>query len=122
MTGTCLADVCHEVLCIDIDPAKVDLLNSGQVPIYEPWLAAMVARNREEGRLRFTTDTVEGVAFGTLQFIAVGMPPDEDGSADMQYVLDVAAIRNSSRKARPSRISPAARASWWAPIQTKCAS
>ena len=91
VTGTCLADVGHDVLCIDVDPAKVDLLNSGQVPIYEPGLASMVARNREEGRLRFTTDAAEGVAFGTLQFIAVGTPPDEDGSADMQYVLAVAA-------------------------------
>ena len=91
VTGACLADTGHEVLCVDVDPAKVDALERGDIPIYEPGLAALVARNREEGRLRFTTDATEGVAFGTLQFIAVGTPPDEDGSADMQYVLAVAA-------------------------------
>jgi len=91
VTGACLADAGHEVLCVDVDPAKVDALERGDIPIYEPGLAALVARNREEGRLRFTTDATEGVAFGTLQFIAVGTPPDEDGSADMQYVLAVAA-------------------------------
>lgn len=91
VTGACLADTGHEVLCVDVDPVKVDALERGDIPIYEPGLAALVARNREEGRLRFTTDATEGVAFGTLQFIAVGTPPDEDGSADMQYVLAVAA-------------------------------
>ncbi|HBY49236.1 MAG TPA: UDP-glucose 6-dehydrogenase [Alcanivorax sp.] len=90
VTGTCLADAGHNVLCVDVDPAKVDLLERGVIPIFEPGLAPMVARNREEGRLSFTTDSARGVAFGTLQFIAVGTPPDEDGSADMQYVLAVA--------------------------------
>ena len=89
VTGTCLADAGHNVLCVDVDPAKVDLLERGVIPIFEPGLAPMVARNREEGRLSFTTDSARGVAFGTLQFIAVGTPPDEDGSADMQYVLAV---------------------------------
>tara|TARA_R100001039_G_scaffold16426_1_gene9539 strand:- start:7565 stop:8905 length:1341 start_codon:yes stop_codon:yes gene_type:complete len=91
VTGACLADAGHEVLCVDVDPAKVETLEQGEIPIFEPGLASMVARNREEGRLRFTTDAGRGVAFGTLQFIAVGTPPDEDGSADMQYVLSVAA-------------------------------
>ena len=91
VTGTCLADAGHDVLCVDVDPAKVEALNQGQVPIHEPGLAPMVARNRQEGRLNFTTDAAAGVAFGTLQFIAVGTPPDEDGSADMRYVLQVAA-------------------------------
>ncbi|HBX38916.1 MAG TPA: UDP-glucose 6-dehydrogenase [Marinobacter adhaerens] len=91
VTGACLADAGHEVLCVDVDPAKVESLQQGEIPIFEPGLASMVARNQEEGRLRFTTDAGEGVGFGTLQFIAVGTPPDEDGSADMQYVLAVAA-------------------------------
>ncbi|MBU60585.1 MAG: UDP-glucose 6-dehydrogenase [Alcanivorax sp.] len=91
VTGTCLADAGHDVLCVDVDPAKVEALNQGQVPIYEPGLAPMVARNRQEGRLSFTTDAEAGVAFGSLQFIAVGTPPDEDGSADLRYVLAVAA-------------------------------
>ena len=91
VTGACLADAGHEVLCVDVDPAKVETLEQGEIPIFEPGLASMVARNREEGRLCFTTDPGRGVAFGTLQFIAVGTPPDEDGSADMQYVLAVAA-------------------------------
>ena len=91
VTGACLADAGHEVLCVDVDPAKVETLEQGEIPIFEPGLASMVARNQEEGRLRFTTDAGRGVGFGTLQFIAVGTPPDEDGSADMQYVLSVAA-------------------------------
>jgi|TARA_R110000851_G_C13095766_1_gene567427 UDPglucose 6-dehydrogenase len=90
VTGACLADAGHNVLCVDVDPAKVDSLERGVIPIFEPGLAPMVARNREERRLSFTTDSARGVAFGTLQFIAVGTPPDEDGSADMQYVLAVA--------------------------------
>jgi UDPglucose 6-dehydrogenase len=77
-------------MCVDVDPAKIDLLNSGGVPIFEPGLTEMVKRNREAGRLRFTTDAKTGVDFGQIQFIAVGTPPDEDGSADLQYVLAVA--------------------------------
>ncbi len=74
VTGTCLADAGHDVLCVDVDPAKVEALKQGQVPIHEPGLAPMVARNLREGRLNFTTDAEAGVAFGALQFIAVGTP------------------------------------------------
>lgn len=90
VTGACLSEVGNKVMCVDVDPAKIDLLNSGGVPIYEPGLTEMVARNREAGRLQFTTDPKTGVDFGEIQFIAVGTPPDEDGSADLQYVLAVA--------------------------------
>ena len=90
VTGTCLADAGHNVLCVDVDEAKVASLKQGQIPIYEPGLSPMVSRNVKEGRLSFTTDAVQGVNFGVLQFIAVGTPPDEDGSADMKYVLAVA--------------------------------
>ncbi|MDJ0740422.1 MAG: UDP-glucose/GDP-mannose dehydrogenase family protein [Gammaproteobacteria bacterium] len=90
VTGACLSEVGNKVVCVDVDRAKVDLLNSGGVPIYEPGLTEMVQRNREAGRLMFTTDPKAGVDFAELQFIAVGTPPDEDGSADLQYVLAVA--------------------------------
>ena len=90
VTGACLAEVGNKVMCVDVDPAKIDLLNSGGIPIFEPGLTDMVARNREAGRLLFTTDPKVGVEFGQIQFIAVGTPPDEDGSADLQYVLAVA--------------------------------
>jgi len=85
-----LAEVGNHVMCVDVDPAKIELLNNGGVPIYEPGLSEMVARNRQAGRLQFTTDAKTGVDFGQFQFIAVGTPPDEDGSADLQYVLAVA--------------------------------
>ncbi|MBS9404242.1 UDP-glucose/GDP-mannose dehydrogenase family protein [Halomonas sp. TRM85114] len=90
VTGTCLADVGHDVMCMDIDVQKIARLEQGEIPIFEPGLEGMVKANVAAGRLRFTTDTAEAVAFGTLQFIAVGTPPDEDGSADLQYVLAVA--------------------------------
>jgi UDPglucose 6-dehydrogenase len=90
VTGACLAEVGNKVMCVDVDSAKIELLNSGGVPIHEPGLTEMVQRNREAGRLTFTTDAKQGVDFGQLQFIAVGTPPDEDGSADLQYVLAVA--------------------------------
>jgi UDPglucose 6-dehydrogenase len=90
VTGACLAEVGNHVMCVDVDAAKIDLLNSGGVPIYEPGLDALVARNRAAGRLEFTTDAEAGVEHGLFQFIAVGTPPDEDGSADLQYVLAVA--------------------------------
>ncbi len=90
VTGACLAEVGNKVMCIDVDPAKIELLNTGGVPIYEPGLEEMIQRNRAAGRLMFTTDAKAGVDFGRLQFIAVGTPPDEDGSADLQYVLAVA--------------------------------
>ncbi|MCD9097677.1 UDP-glucose/GDP-mannose dehydrogenase family protein [Luteimonas fraxinea] len=90
VTGSCLAEVGHEVICVDIDEVKVQGLNRGMIPIYEPGLQPMVKANREAGRLRFTTDAAEAIAHGETLFIAVGTPPDEDGSADLQYVLTVA--------------------------------
>jgi UDPglucose 6-dehydrogenase len=90
VTGTCLAEVGHDVVCIDVDAAKVEGLNRGVVPIYEPGLEPMVKANHAEGRLRFSTDAAMGIAHGEVLFIAVGTPPDEDGSADLQYVLAVA--------------------------------
>lgn len=95
VTGTCLAEVGNEVLCLDVDPKKIATLKAGGIPIYEPGLQDMVKRNVEAGRLSFTTDIEESVAFGQIQFIAVGTPPDEDGSADLQYV--VTAARNIGR-------------------------
>jgi UDPglucose 6-dehydrogenase len=90
VTGACLAEVGNHVVCVDVDRAKIDLLNGGGVPIFEPGLESMIARNRTAGRLEFTTDARAGVDHGLFQFIAVGTPPDEDGSADLQYVLAVA--------------------------------
>ncbi len=90
VTGTCLAEVGHDVICVDIDAAKIDGLNNGVVPIYEPGLTPMVQANHAAGRLRFTTDAQAGIAHGEIVFIAVGTPPDEDGSADLKYVLAVA--------------------------------
>ena len=90
VTGTCLADAGHEVMCMDVDSDKITGLENGIVPIYEPGLEALVKQNVAEERLLFTTDPAVAANFGTLQFIAVGTPPDEDGSADLQYVLSVA--------------------------------
>ena len=90
VTGACLADVGHEVLCMDVDQVKIDKLKNGHIPIYEPGLEDIVKHTVEAGRLAFTTDAQEAVRHGTLQFIAVGTPPDEDGSADLQYVTAVA--------------------------------
>ncbi|HET9463449.1 MAG TPA: nucleotide sugar dehydrogenase, partial [Thiobacillus sp.] len=95
VTGTCLAEVGNEVLCLDLDPNKIEMLKGGGIPIYEPGLEDMVRRNVAAGRLHFTTDIEASVGFGQIQFIAVGTPPDEDGSADLQYV--VAAARNIGR-------------------------
>jgi len=91
VTGACFAEVGNDVVCVDVDEAKIARLNRGEIPIYEPGLEAMVVRNREAGRLRFTTDADTAVHHGQLQFIAVGTPPDEDGSADLRHVLAVAA-------------------------------
>jgi len=90
VTGTCLAEVGHQVLCVDIDQAKVDGLKRGVIPIYEPGLEPMVLSNHVSGRLDFSTDAAEAVAHGEIIFIAVGTPPDEDGSADLRHVLAVA--------------------------------
>ena len=95
VTGTCLAEVGNDVLCLDTNAEKIAMLEAGGVPIYEPGLEELIHNNVDAGRLRFTTDAAAGVAHGTLQFIAVGTPPDEDGSADLQYV--VAAARNVGR-------------------------
>jgi UDPglucose 6-dehydrogenase len=95
VTGTCLAEVGNEVLCLDLDAKKIETLKAGGIPIYEPGLEDMVRRNVAAGRLSFTTSIEESVAYGEIQFIAVGTPPDEDGSADLQYV--VAAARNIGR-------------------------
>jgi UDPglucose 6-dehydrogenase len=92
VTGACLAELGNNVFCLDVDQRKVDILNDGGIPIHEPGLDEVVARNRAAGRLTFSTDVAASVAHGDIQFIAVGTPPDEDGSADLQYVL--AAARN----------------------------
>ena len=88
--GAVLAEVGHDVLCVDVDAAKIEGLKAGRIPIYEPGLEDLVKKNHAEGRLGFTTEAAEGVAHGRILFIAVGTPPDEDGSADLSYVLGVA--------------------------------
>jgi UDPglucose 6-dehydrogenase len=90
VTGVCLAEMGNHIMFVDTDKRKIDLLNSGGIPIYEPGLEALLKKNAAEGRLIFTTDAQAGVAYGVVQMIAVGTPPDEDGSADLQYVLGVA--------------------------------
>jgi UDPglucose 6-dehydrogenase len=90
VAGACFADAGNHVLCLDLDAAKVARLNAGGIPIYEPGLEPIVQRNRAAGRLAFTTDVAASVAHGELQLIAVGTPPDEDGSADLQHVLAAA--------------------------------
>ena len=90
VTGACLAEVGNEVLCMDVDEHKIGQLREGVIPIYEPDLDKLVERNAAAGRLGFTTDPAEAVGHGLFQFIAVGTPPDEDGSADLRYVLAVA--------------------------------
>ena len=95
VSGTCLADVGNDVLCLDLDVEKIRLLQEGSIPIFEPGLEWMVKRNVAAGRLRFTTDIEEAVGHGLLQFIAVGTPPDQDGSADLDSVM--AGARNVGR-------------------------
>ncbi|MEI6847453.1 MAG: UDP-glucose/GDP-mannose dehydrogenase family protein [Chlorobiaceae bacterium] len=90
VTGACFAEVGNDVLCVDIDQKKIDLLNDGHIPIYEPGLEELIIENSRAGRLKFTSNLHEGVEFGLYQFIAVGTPPDEDGSADLCHVLSVA--------------------------------
>ncbi|EDN67778.1 UDP-glucose/GDP-mannose dehydrogenase [Beggiatoa sp. PS] len=90
VTGTCLADVGNNVLCVDVDEKKIAQLQQGKVPIHEPGLETHLKTNLAAGRLQFTTDIAKAVAHGEIQCIAVGTPPDEDGSADLQYVLQVA--------------------------------
>ncbi len=90
VTGACLADAGNHVVCVDVDERKIAMLNRGEIPIHEPGLDALVRRNAAAGRLRFTLDADEGVAHGLFLLIAVGTPPDEDGSADLRHVLSVA--------------------------------
>jgi UDPglucose 6-dehydrogenase len=95
VTGACLAEIGNDVFCLDVDPRKIGILNSGGVPIHEPGLQEIITRTRAAGRITFSTDVEASVAHGDVQFIAVGTPPDEDGSADLQYVLEAA--RNIGR-------------------------
>ncbi|HLQ14044.1 MAG TPA: UDP-glucose/GDP-mannose dehydrogenase family protein [Steroidobacteraceae bacterium] len=90
VTGACLAEAGNHVVCVDIDAAKVARLKAGEVPIHEPGLDALIRRNRDGGRLEFTTDAARAVEHGLFQLIAVGTPPGEDGSADLRHVLNVA--------------------------------
>jgi UDPglucose 6-dehydrogenase len=90
VTGACLSDAGNSVLCVDVDTKKIERLKRGEIPIHEPGLDALIARNAKAGRLQFTTDAEAGVRHGLFQLIAVGTPPDEDGSADLRYVLEVA--------------------------------
>ena len=95
VSGACMAEVGNDVLCLDLDAGKIQVLKDGGIPIYEPGLLDMVQRNVSAGRLHFTTSVEQAVQHGTIQFIAVGTPPDEDGSADLKYVL--AAARSIGR-------------------------
>jgi UDPglucose 6-dehydrogenase len=90
VTGVCLAEAGNDVLCVDVDARKIDNLKNGIIPIYEPGLEELIKDNQQAGRIKFTTDINEAVSHGVFQFIAVGTPPDEDGAADLQYVLAVA--------------------------------
>ena len=102
VTGACLAELGNNVFCLDLDQAKVDMLNAGGMPIYEPGLKEIIERNVEEGRLQFSSDIEASVAFANVQYIAVGTPSDEDGSADLKYVL--AAARAIGRNMRNFKV------------------
>jgi UDPglucose 6-dehydrogenase len=102
VSGACLADMGNDVLCLDVDEKKIRLLNQNKIPIYEPGLEDVVARNVAAGRLHFTTEVARAVAHGTIQFVAVGTPPGEDGSADLQYVL--AAARGIGRHMKDYKV------------------
>src|SRR5437660_3263211 len=90
VTGACLADAGNHVVCVDVDASKIERLKRGEVPIHEPGLDTLIKRNAEAGRIEFTSDAVKGVEHGLFQLIAVGTPPDEDGAADLSYVLAAA--------------------------------
>ncbi|MEX0960228.1 MAG: UDP-glucose/GDP-mannose dehydrogenase family protein [Burkholderiales bacterium] len=102
VSGACFADLGNDVLCLDLDESKVKLLNAGGMPIYEPGLETLVRRNAAAGRLHFTTDVAKSVRHGTVQFIAVGTPSDQDGSADLKYVMSAA--RNIGRQMNEYRV------------------
>jgi UDPglucose 6-dehydrogenase len=95
VTAACLSEMGNDVFCLDLDENKIAMLSKGQIPIFEPGLDEIIARNSKLGRLIFSTDVKASVDHGDIQFIAVGTPPDEDGSADLKYVL--AAARNIGR-------------------------
>ncbi len=102
VSGACFADLGNDVVCLDVDEKKIALLRAGGIPIYEPGLQQLVSHNVAAGRLRFTTDVNESVAHGAVQFIAVGTPSDQDGSADMRYVI--AAARSIGRNMNEYRV------------------
>jgi UDPglucose 6-dehydrogenase len=102
VSGACFADLGNDVVCLDVDEKRIAQLRTGGIPIYEPGLQSLVNQNVAAGRLRFTTDVEEGVAHGAVQFIAVGTPSDQDGSADMRYVI--AAARNIGRSMDQYRV------------------
>ena len=102
VTGACLAEVGNDVLCVDVDASKIKTLNEGGVPIYEPGLQELIARNRAAGRIAFTTDVERATGFGVVQMIAVGTPPGEDGSADLSHVI--AAARTIGRHINEHRV------------------
>jgi UDPglucose 6-dehydrogenase len=102
VSGACLADMGNDVLCLDVDARKIELLNQNRIPIYEPGLEEVVKRNVAAGRLHFTTDIERAVSHGTIQFVAVGTPPGEDGSADLKYVL--AAARSIGRHMKDYKV------------------
>jgi len=123
VTGACLSEMGNHVVCLDVDARKIQTLNQGGIPIFEPGLKEMVHRNAAAGRLQFTTDVPAAVGHGTIQFIGVGTPPDEDGSADLQYVLAAAASigRHMTDYKDPTTRSSSTRARCpWARL-TRCA-
>ncbi len=100
VTGACLADAGNHVICVDVDAKKIERLNQGEVPIHEPGLDALIRKNAKAGRIEFTTDARKGVEHGLFQLIAVGTPPDEDGSAD----LEIRAGRRPHDRREPRQI------------------
>src|SRR5688572_27544566 len=102
VTGACLADAGNQIFCLDLNEKKIKQLNEGHIPIFEPGLEPIVRRNRDAGRLKFSTDIEASVAHGELQLIAVGTPPGEDGSADLQHVL--AAARSIGKHMREYKL------------------
>ena len=112
VSGACLAELGNDVVCLDVDPLKIEILNNGGVTIYEPGLEEVIKSNVASGRLRFTTDIAESVAHGLVQMIAVGTPSGEDGSADLQYVIAAArAIGRGAAHAKLIHVASAAQLS-----------
>ena len=109
VTGTCFAEMGNKVWCIDIDKTKIEKLNNGVIPIFEPGLEEMVLRNKKDGRLNFTTDYKTAIPCSEICFIAVGTPPGEDGSADIHYVLEAANAVTGSNYTLSTQCSDLAR-------------